>query len=172
MLNEQCFFQIPFSEVHEQLWSKLGNFPTFLWLLFRVLRKGQILEDLLWNSNPICLAVKNGIFKEYWVKSNFSKCCRWPCLGKGVELKDLQRSFPIYTIQWFCDSAKECDTKPPPDSLKRAGDQILDAIGKKEQKNLSLGIFCALTRGKRNIWSQVWMRAWAEAEGETHSKSG
>ena len=31
-------------------------------------------------------------------------CCRWPCFGRGVGLDDPQRSLPIPTILWFCDS--------------------------------------------------------------------
>ena len=41
-----------------------------------------------------------------WTRS-CAACCRWPCFGRRVGLDDPQRSLPIPTILWFCDSVNE-----------------------------------------------------------------
>ena len=61
-------------------WSTGTGCPGRLWCL------------LLWRHS-----------RPAWTRS-CAACCRWPCFGRGVGLDDPQRSFPIPTILWFCDS--------------------------------------------------------------------
>lgn len=41
-------------------------------------------------------------FKPTWMCSCVT-CWRWPCLGRGLRLDDLQGCLPTLIIPWFCD---------------------------------------------------------------------
>ena len=53
---------------------------------------GRLCSLLLWRYS-----------RPTWTRSCAS-CCRWPCFSRRVGLDDPQRSLPIPTILWFCDS--------------------------------------------------------------------
>lgn len=141
-----------------------------------MLRKGQILEDLLWNSNPICLAVKNGILNQYWVKFNFSKCCRWlPWKGGWTKRSpEVFSSLNNSVILWVCLSVTQNHSLTIWKGLGTAKIWLL--LEKGTDKSLPRGFLCphqsekehlkaGLDEGMGRSWEWDTLHEWVKRNG-------